>query len=152
MSDKKEKNIVNVEGLGEIEIVRTPSFDKDGNAVAGVCSMSQKGLEQFYEDHGIPEAKKVMKAFKDANTALIEAAAGFLAPKVKEDKNDWELRAGIGNDRIIVGIDAVKKVRNVQTGETSEKYGTIYVKQHQKAPMTETLTKIAADLEAGLRA
>lgn len=152
MSEKKDKNIVNVEGLGEIEIVRTPSFDKDGNAVAGVCSMSQKGLEQFYEDHGIPEAKKVMKAFKDANTALIEKAAEFLAPKVKEDKNDWELRAGIGNDRVIIGFDAVKKVRNVQTGETTEKYGTVYVKQHAKAPVTDMLQKIAADVEAALRA
>jgi hypothetical protein len=154
MSEDKKKETIMVEGLGEVELLREPGTDKDGNPTAGVYTMSQKNLEKFYEEHGVPEPKKVFKAIDEARTAFCEASATFLAPQVLEHAADYELRAGQGNGscgRHIFGIDAKKDVRNVSDGTTTTKYGTAYFKVQTKAPTSDTLNKVREDLEKGLR-
>lgn len=152
MSDKKEKEIIMVEGLGEVELLRKPSVDKDGNPVAGVFTMSQKNLEKFYEEHGIPEPKKVFGAIDDARAEFAVAAATFLKPHVIEDKNDWELRAGTGNGRLTASIDAEKQVRNVSTGEVTTRHAVFTMKVQSKAPSgNEMLNKQLAEMEAALK-
>ena len=151
MSDKA-KEIINVEGLGEVEMLRKPSVDKDGNPVAGVFTMSQKNLEKFYEDHGIAEPKKVFGAIDDARAEFAVAAATFLKPHVIEDKADWELRAGTGNGRLTASIDAEKPVRNVSTGEVSTRYAVFSMKVQSKAPSNnEMLNKQLAEIEAAFK-
>ena len=151
MSDKA-KEIINVEGLGEVEMLRKPSVDKDGNPVAGVFTMSQKNLEKFYEDHGIAEPKKVFGAIDDARAEFAVAAATFLKPHVIADKADWELRAGTGNGRLTASIDAEKQVRNVSTGEVSTRYAVFSMKVQSKAPSNnEMLNKQLAEIEAAFK-
>lgn len=151
MSDKA-KEIINVEGLGEVEMLRKPSVDKDGNPVAGVFTMSQKNLEKFYEDHGIAEPKKVFGAIDEARADFAVAAATFLKPHVIEDKADWELRAGTGNGRLTASIDAEKQVRNVSTGEVSTRYAVFSMKVQSKAPANnEMLNKQLAEIEAAFK-
>ncbi len=147
----KDKEMVTIEGLGEVEVLKHSSFDKNDNVVAGVLTMSQKNLDKFYEENGIPDAKKVFSTIEDARAKLVETAVTALKPRVLEEKNDWELRAGTGNQRIVVGIDATKNIRNVQTGETSTKYGSVYVRMSAKAPVSEVIQGISADIEAELK-
>lgn len=152
MSEKKEKQVVSVEGLGEVELLRNPSKDKDGNPVSGVYTMSQKQLEKFYEEHGIAEPKKVLGAIASAREEFAVQAAKFLAPKVIKDKTDWELRAGTGEGRITASIDAEKQVRNVSTGEVTTRYGVFTMKVQAKAPSSnEMLTKQLAEIEAAFK-
>ncbi len=152
MSDKKEKEMIVVEGLGEIEMLRKPSVDKDGNPVAGVFTMSQKQLDKFYEDHGIAEPKKVFGAISEARTAFAQEAVKFLTPKVIADKADWELRAGTGEGRITASIDAEKQVRNVSTGEVTTRYGVFTMKVQSKAPSNdEMINKQLAEIEAAFK-
>lgn len=151
MSDKK-KEVINVKGLGEVELLRKPSVDKDGNPVAGVFTMSQKNLEKFYEDHGIAEPKKVFSAIDEAREQFAVASASFLKDHVIKDKADWELRAGTGNGRITAAIDAEKQVRNVSTGEVSTRYAVFTMKVQSKAPTSnDMLNKQLAEMEAALK-
>ena len=155
MSEANKKEIIKVEGLGDVEVVRTPSVDKNGVPVSGVFSMSQKALEQFYADNGVPEPKKVFKAIDDARTVFAERATEFLGKHVIEKKADFELRAGTGAGscgRHIISIDAEKDVRNVSTGEVTKKYGVVSFKVVEKAPVkNEIIMKVQADMEAALR-
>lgn len=155
MSEDKKKEIIMVEGLGEIELVHGPGTDKDGNPTPGVYTMSQKNLEKFYEEHGVPEPKKVFKAIDDARTAFVEASATFLSPLVKENKADYELRAGQGNGacgRHLFSIDAEKDVRNVATGEVTKRYGVMTFKVQSKAPTNnDIINKLQSEIDAALR-
>ena len=154
MSEDKKKEIIMVEGLGEVELLRAPGKDKDGNPTPGVYTMSQKNLEKFYEEHGVPEPKKVFKAIDEARTAFVEAGAGFLKPHVIEDHSDYELRAGQGSGscgRHIITVDAEKSVRNVSDNTVTTKYGVVGFKVACKAPMSDTLTKLCEEMAAGLR-
>lgn len=147
MSEDKKKEVIEVKGLGEVEVVRAATADKPG-----VFSMSQKALDQFYENHGIAEAKKVFKAIDEAREQFAEAAVDFLAPYVKENRMDYELRAGSGNGRHIVSIDAEKDVRNVATGEVTKKYAVVGFKIVNKAPTNnKMINKIHDELEAALK-
>lgn len=155
MSEDKKKETIMVEGLGEVELVHGPGTDKDGNPTAGVFTMSQKALEKFYEEHGVPEPKKVFKTINEAREAFAEAGVKFLTPYVKEAKADYELRAGIGNGvcgRHILAIDAEKDVRNVATGEVTKRYGVVTMKIQDKAPTkNETIIKLQSEIDAALR-
>lgn len=149
---EKTKEIINVEGLGEIEMLRKPSVDKDGNPISGVVTMSQKNLEKFYEEHGIAEPKKVFAAIDEAREQFAVAAATYLKDRVIEDKADWELRAGTGNGRLTASIDAEKQVRNVSTGEVSTRYAVFSMKVQSKAPTNnEMLNKQLAEIEAAFK-
>ena len=150
MSEKKETVVV--KGLGELEMLRKPSTDKDGNPVSGVYTMSQKQLDKFYEDHGIAEPKKVFGAINEAREQFAVEAAKFLTPKVIKDHADWELRAGTGDGRLTASIDAEKQIRNVSTGEVSTRYGVFSLKVQSKAPTTnEMLNKQLAEIEAAFK-
>lgn len=152
MSDDKKKDVIEVKGLGEVTLLRKPSKDKDGNEVAGVYTMTNSALEKFYADHGVPEFKKVSGAIEDAKKALADASFTFLKKQAIADKADWELRIGTGNNRCIANIDAVKQVRNVQTGEVTTKYGVCSFTSKQKTPINDELcAKIAADMEAAFK-
>jgi hypothetical protein len=156
MSEEKKKETIMVEGLGEVELVHGPGKDKDGNPTPGVYAMTQKNLEKFYEEHGVPEAKKVFKAIDDARTAFVEAGVTFLKPHVLENKSDYELRAGQGDGacgRHVLTIDAEKDVRNVATGEVTKRYGVVGFQVKSKAPKkSDIITKIGEEVEACFKA
>ena len=153
----EEKKTVEVKGLGTIEMVSEPTKEVivDGKvkpAKPGVCKMSEGDLMKFYESHGVPNPKTVLKAINTAREEFATAAAEFLAPKVCSTGADWELRAGLGNNRIVCGYDAQREIRNVRTGEKSTKFGTFWVKASAPCPIaSDKFQKLSADIEKALK-
>ena len=153
----EEKKTVEVEGFGTIELVSDPIPEKevDGKIKAakpGVCKMSEPDLMKFYEKHGVPNAKTVMKAINGAREALAEKAAEFLTPKVKETGADWELRMGLGDNRIVFGVDAIRESRNVRTGDKITKYGTFWMKANAPCPInSDKFQALQNDIEKAMK-
>ena len=152
----EEKKTIEVEGLGTVELVSDPVPEQtvDGKvkpAKPGICKMAEGDLMKFYEAHGVPNAKSVMKAVNSAREALAEAAE-FLTPKVKETGSDWELRMGLGDNRVVFGVDAVRESRNVRTGDKITKYGTFWMKAHAPCPInSERFQKLQHDIETAMK-
>lgn len=153
----EEKKTIEVEGLGTVELVSDPVPEQtvDGkvkSAKPGICKMAEADLMKFYEAHGVPNAKTVMKAINTARVALAEQAADFLTPKVKETGSDWELRMGLGDNRVVFGVDAVRESRNVRTGDKITKYGTFWMKANAPCPInSERFQKLQNDIEIAMK-
>ena len=153
----EEKKTIEVEGLGTVELVSDPVPEQtvDGKvkpAKPGICRMSEGDMVKFYESHGVPNAKAVLKAVNGARTALAEAASDFLAPKVEETASDWELRVGLGENRTVYGYDAVRESRNVRTGDKITKFGVFWVKANAPCPInSERFMKQQEEIEKALK-
>ena len=153
----EEKKTIEVEGLGTVELVSDPvpaqTVDgKEKPAKPGICKMSEGDLVKFYEAHGVPNAKAVLKAVNGAREALVEQASEFLAPKVKSTASDWEIRMGLAENRITVGIDAVRESRNVRTGDKITKFGVLWVKANAPCPInSERFQKMQDDIEKAMK-
>jgi len=153
----EEKKTIEVEGLGTVELVSDPVPEQtvDGKVKAakpGICKMSEGDMVKFYEAHGVPNAKTVLKALNGARSAMAEKAAEFLAPKVAKTGADWELRVGLGENRTVYGYDAIRESRNVRTGDKITKFGTFWVKANAPCPInSERFVKLQEDIEKAMK-
>ena len=59
---------------------------------------------------------------------------------------------GLGDNRVVFGVDAVRESRNVRTGDKITKYGTFWMKANAPcASNSERFQKLQHDIETAMK-
>ena len=155
----EEKKTVEIKGLGTAELVREPVKEVVGadgevevQAKPGVYRLPEQDLMKFYENHGIPNAKTVMKTINTARKELGKVAAQFLQDQVIETKSSWELRMGMGENGVDTKLESERESKNVRTGEKYTQYGRFTMKLHAPNPLdAKACEEMSSAIEKAIR-
>lgn len=121
--EKKELKTFTDKNLGTVTQTNDDTF-----------ALSSEDLFNYYEAHGVPEAKKVFKAINTARGQLIEDAATFLKPHVIKDQERKTLVCGMAENRFEIQLNNRTTNMNPQTREEIESFGSVKVKFQTKVP------------------
>jgi hypothetical protein len=122
--EKKEKEVINVKGLGEVTKLRD-----------GVFSMTNAEAAKFFEQAGFPNYYETLKEMSNAKSEIIIAGVeNLLKDEVIKTNKDQQLRIGSGDGRIDMTLNPKLSRKNNITGETYTIYGNVRVKEHFKSP------------------
>lgn len=122
---KKEQEVINVDGLGEVIKVRE-----------GVFKMTNEAVEKFYQDQGIPNYLDLTDRLAKADGEMVLAVnTKVLKNEAINTKQDATMRLGAGTARMDVVLQPHIQRKNTHTGETMDIYGNVRVKKYVANPL-----------------